>query len=40
MSPERLLMLMPGRILVSSRYVARRVRVLVCPVDFVNEISW
>ncbi len=40
MSPERLLMLMPGRILVSSRYVARRVRVLVCQVDFENEITW
>ena len=40
MSPERLLMLMPGRILVSSRYVARRVRVLVYQVDFANESTW
>ncbi len=40
MSPERLLMLMPGRILVSSRYVTRRVCVLVCQVDFENESTW
>ena len=40
MSPERLLMLMPGRILVSCRYVDRRARVPACQVDFVNEITW